>query len=312
MTNLYGGPGGMFARVTGQSGKITFGKTCNPEKDPNAVSIHVDSISEKDIMGQEVGLIASGKQNKHHLPNLLKTMFFVSDIHETSIQGICATSMNITAEFPVAKDDFTNSTTFLTLIIYFMCGNGTIQLATNTPNNESFSLKTGMMKFSVVLQNWPFCNGMNNNRQTFCTSTGKTDGIAQIGSFVDVSIVIGCKNPPSKGQKKEKVGMSQNPFFILGAGYDMEMSEVLHVNYNNWVKMPAGFPLFTSGSGNKYVFTIRIPKFSGITEYDPTISYSPVSAGGEQGTHSGSFKIEPSLIFSLGCILIWPAVVEMF
>jgi len=286
MTNVVQGPAGLFAKVYGLSGKMVFGHNCDPQKDPNGVSVRVDSVSEVDASGNPVGTGGKGT-NKHQFTGLSATSFFTSKIYSTSVHTIPASAMNLTITFPVQRNDFTNSSIKLTLVVYIMTGSGIISLAPNTVYNESFQLTSGKVKFSVVVENWPFCNGATTSRLTNCKDS---NGNAQVGQYLDVALVVGTKSPPTPKQgKKASANSPTNPFFDLANGYSLEMSRLVHVNNKQWVQMATGFPSLGATASkaitqNSNVFALRFPKFNGTVVYDPTISYSNATTLPPQST----------------------------
>jgi len=279
MENIIEGPGGRSVKIKGKSGKLTFGEGCNPDKDPDKVTIFVDSIVEKDSNGNEVGTKRSPNRNKHQFNSLAKTDFTISNFEPGLFEGLCVETLNLTATFPFLSSSSTNSSSSLVLSVFFFCENGTVHLAPNTSFNESFDVMVGTLKFSVTLDNWPFCNGYGSDvdRLYFC----KDQGTGQYGSFVDIGINIGGKRTPASldcdendfqclKRQAKRDAISSEKQYDLGGNYTLLMSEVLLLD-NQWSKMPSGFPNFTNGGDNRFIFTIRIPKYNDSAVYDPTI-----------------------------------------
>jgi len=285
-THIFGmGP---YVAVAQDSGEITFGSTCNMEDDTSLVKIKFDHISERDAGGGAVG--TTGLVS-HTFPDLSPLIFESSPLVRTTFQSLCVEQIEVRSGL-----DFSHGNTSSTedvhfgAIFYIFCENGTILIAGNSTVNETVSVEDGSMKFSVFVEDWPFCEG-NSASDEFrqCTSSNNQ---SQFGTYLDVGLTIKTGGMPSLVESPpmhlppRSIGQATGKFgtgvtYQFSTDTSMVFSQAIKVD-GTWTDMGTGYPSYTHIGYNQGVsesmFGLRFPKFSSEAIYDPTVTLSGSSS----------------------------------
>lgn len=227
--------GEITTRVLGQSGKITVFKGAN---ESGGVTITFDEISEKTESGAVI--------NEHTLKTFASQNFVFSNQTTTTYQdsGLNVTQFSFSANI---SDSATTLKATITVYVYIFTEPGIIVV-----DDQNETVKSGDMKFTVFIQNWPFC-GM----------PGISCKQGQNGSYLEFAIEIKGKNAPQNITAGKK--------YSLGDGATVLLSN--QVMYDNSVlkKMYAGYPSVMT-QGTKSIFVFRFEKFNSSAKNDPVIS----------------------------------------
>lgn len=162
--------GGYYARVLGQSGKITLGKTPQPNDDPDAITIVMDRLAELNADLEEIG---HHGQDKHVINSFATQSFSFGDLESVQLGTANAT----TFRFASTLD---NGAVFA-VDVYLIEEGGVFSLN----ENETITLTEGALKFNVQIEGWDFC-GRNGY---VCTNEE-----SQVGEFLELDISVRGKN----------------------------------------------------------------------------------------------------------------------
>lgn len=132
--------GGVNLKVLGQSGKISL--SYNDTSFSNSQTIEFDSVYERNAQGQIIGNTGS---TKHSVNSFASQDFTFSSVATTTYQGLACDNLNFTTTM-------INNQATLKVLLYIFKQAGSI-----TTSNENLTVKEGSLKFSVVVENWPFC-----------------------------------------------------------------------------------------------------------------------------------------------------------
>jgi len=234
-------------------------------KKDEAVVIDMDSIVERDVDGNPVGV---GGKGKHSFRSFATQQFEVSDMVEADYNGIPAYQTTFKAN--INGGDFK-------VDIYMMLGDGTIQ-----NGDEEIAVNKGQFKFTVSVDNWAWCEGTtptDTNAPEYCGKGNK----GEVGHHLDFTLAIKSKNakPTAKGGSgklgkrppKNANGKHQPAEIDMGGGASMSLSSKVQVD-GTWQDMPGAddedsYPQVDT-KGSKVLYTFRFPKAAKIF-YDPGV-----------------------------------------
>ena len=241
-------------KVMGHSGKIaiTSIKSNSTNTTKETITINFSSLSEKDINGNEVGKTSSVK---HTFNNFAQMDFVLTPVLPIKFQTIDAFYVNLTANSIVTPESV-----FIGNIFIFN-GTGII----NIGGTETAEVSEGTVKFSLDLENWPFCQNMTVCEGPHCCQKGQT---TEIGSFLDFDLEISGSNP---------LGNVTQYDYKFGDQTKLILSSMIMVD-DGWKKMHDGYPKLNT-QGNKNTFTFRFPTFNNTARYDPVIQWSSTEGG---------------------------------
>mmetsp|Transcript_11550 Transcript_11550/g.14505 ORF Transcript_11550/g.14505 Transcript_11550/m.14505 type:complete len:2323 (+) Transcript_11550:126-7094(+) len=283
VSNIFGK--GPFVMISQQIGEVTFGNTCAMEDDSSVVRISFHHISERDVNGGPVGLVGPVS---HSFKNISQLRFGTSPFVRTTYQDLCVERIDLRSglKFGSSSDEV-----HFGAILYIFCENGTIAIAGNSTYNESMAVTVGTLKFSVFVEDWPFCNGTQaGSSLTYCTDA---DNQGEYGSYLDVGLSFKTggmlshveqtgPGPPVGGNKNhgtEKWGTGVEYSFSTDSS--LVLSQAIKID-GTWMDMGSGYPSYTPFSYENGVstslFGLRFPFFSSQAIYDPTISLSSTSS----------------------------------
>jgi hypothetical protein len=138
---------GVAVKVHGKSGKIsifTNNSTNSSNTTTDEVTINFASLIERDVNGSEVGKTGP---IKHSFENFAQMDFSVSPVEKITFQNLSAYCVNLTAYNVVTTNNtFTGS-------VFIFNETGII----NMGGNDTVQVNPGSVKFSVNIENWPFC-----------------------------------------------------------------------------------------------------------------------------------------------------------
>ncbi len=257
---------GVSVKVLGQSGKlvitknITNGNTTTEE----SVTVNFSSLIERDNEGNEVG--QSG-QVKHSFNNFAQLNFTVSNFTEEKYQNLTVFKTSLTASEIVAAD------TNFTGTFYVFTEGGDIQ----TGKNETTKVAPGAVKFSVDVNNWPFCQSHNETdacEEPTCCQKGQD---FEVGSYLDFDLQIkGGISANNTGNNTYDLG---NSHFILSQYVLLDEEQL-------YTQLPDNYPAY-SKQGETDVFTFRFPRFSKSLSYDPVV----IMNSGDQSSSSNIWLV---------------------
>lgn len=235
-------------KILGQSGKmeVTRAAAVTPTTDKETITITMSSLKEKDADGNEVG---KGGDTKHSYQNFAQLDFTFSDFEDTNFSGVKCRKLKFGSP---AGALFPSLGTTLNINVYLFFESGTVK----TGNVSSFDVKKGTMKFSVDVNNWPFCLPKETCKDSTCCLKGQAN---EVGSFLDFEIEIkGDKT--SKDKSGDKVMLGDNSQIVLPNEINVD---------GTWSTMPTGYP--QQIGTEKTTYTFRFQKFSKTLSYDPLI-----------------------------------------
>lgn len=252
----------VLLKVMGESGKIeiTLKKVVEGVEKIDTVNIRFSSLTERDSSGNEVGKAGSVKHSFNNFAQIKKE---VSKVTETKFQNINAYSISLTAKDIVAPNSNFIGT------FYIFNGSGKI----NTGGSETVDVSPGSIKFSLDIQDWPFCQQMETCSGVHCCKKDKT---MEVGSFLDFELEINGDKSIQNVKKND---------FKFGSDTQLILSSMISVD-DEWKQMTDGYPK-VSTQGNTNSFTYRFPLFTKKALYDPVIQ------------QISSSKIQLVLIFTL-------------
>lgn len=239
--------GDILVNVKGQSGKIAVTKAANDKEAKSTATITMKSLYEKDKDGNIIG--TSGNK-KHSFNNFAQLEFAFSPLVNDTYQELACRYFNFTATNIVNED------TTLTAYVYIFQENGTITVG----EDQEVNVTEGSMKFSVQVNNWPFCLPKNECEGTTCCTKGNT---YEVGSYLDFTIEM--KNNDASPNKRDK-----NSIPLGGKGQVILNSQVYADG--SWISMPDGYPM--QSDDDKSNLILRFAKFSKSALYDPVVDMS--------------------------------------
>jgi hypothetical protein len=253
-------------KILGHSGKMVINKTMITENstETESITIRFGALKERNSNGEEVGKAGS---IKHSFNNFAQLDFTISPLIEGTFQNLSVYQTKLTAKKIVVDD------TVFSGYVYIFKQNGTIE----TGENEKYDVKPGNIKFSVELENWPFCQEEATCPGATCCKNGN---LYEVGSLIDFSLEMSGskKEPTSKDSKSFDLGNSQ---FILSAYVKAD---------EKWAKLSDGFPSYNR-QGEADIFTLRFPKFEKKLNYDPIVAMELAEEPVEPEKGSNFWKI---------------------
>ncbi|WAR04197.1 ASOMP-like protein [Mya arenaria] len=237
--------GGITTKVLGQSGKIQVykeGKTAS-----TGVTITMDAI--KELTSNDTVI------NSHEFNTFANQDFTFSSSNETQYpdSDVNVTQFNFMSNVSVGKGNTADGMAKLTMYVYIFSSDGNI-----TVSGQNYTVKTGMMKFNVKIEDWPFCGSAS----VTCTHGNRP----LTGTSLDLYIEI-------KGQGSQPNYTDVAKTYDLGNGATVVVpKEVVYTNASNTTTemMSAGYPkLEINGSKSTFIFRFRM--FQGSALYDPTV-----------------------------------------
>lgn len=265
---------GVYAKVLGNSGKVKIGTTEDPSSDPDAVTITMDGMYERDAAGAAVG--TSGAV-KHSFNSFASQQFQFGNIYTTTVGTATASALDFTASL------VRNASLTVTLFMINAAGVITVN------GNESFALGLGTLKFNVKVVGWPFCSA-DGAGESAC-SKGNT---VEVGEFLDLDISI----KGSGSATKVEGGVDK---YGLGGGVGIDLSHAVMAD-DAWGNMPLGFPK-VEAQGSSQVFTFRFPRFNASATYDPVLD--GFASGGTTSVVSAVGQLVPNIVLVLmACVTL--------
>lgn len=163
--------GGYYAKVLGQSGKITLGNTPDPEQDPERITIRLRKLVEVSAQGEPVGLHG----NDRHVINSFATQSFTfGDLEAAQVGTANATTFRFSSDI--------DNGARLDVDVFLIESAGVM--------NSTVPLPRGALKFNVEISAWDFC-GRNGY---VCTNEDR------VGEFLELDIEIkGYADAPANG-----------------------------------------------------------------------------------------------------------------
>mmetsp|Transcript_26213 Transcript_26213/g.38838 ORF Transcript_26213/g.38838 Transcript_26213/m.38838 type:complete len:301 (-) Transcript_26213:132-1034(-) len=250
------------AQILGQSGKINF------EYDDQVIQVTMDSITERDADGNEVGNTGS---TKHSFNSFASQDFIFSELYNTSYQGIDAVAVNFTASLVDDTADFA-------VQLYMFLGGGNI-----SNHNETFPVDRGSFKFSYTIDYWPFCT-INGSGVESCSKGGEQ----QQGEFLDFTIIIKNDQSIAHTDSNGTLAYSDSTNVIMPAEFRTS---------SGWVFMTSPYPMSTI-VGSKTTVVFRFERFESDLYYDPILTW-----GSGSNDDSGAIAMRASSPFVYG--LVW-------
>lgn len=240
--------GDVCASILGQSGKMNF------YFDDQTIQVTMDSITELDADGNEVGNTGSVK---HSFNSFASQDFEFSELYNTSYQNLSATAINFTASL-------VDATSIFTVQLYLFLEDGSI-----ANHNESYAVSRGSFKFSYNFDYWPFCT-IGGSGVTECTK----GGTEQEGAFLDFKIIL-------KGNSD--VENDVNGTLV----YEDNSKVYMPVDYyaSGWEVMPEGYPE-ESLQGSKTEVVFRFARFDEALDYDPVLNWGTGAVDDDNGAVS--------------------------
>jgi hypothetical protein len=244
-------------KILGQSGKMRI--TTNRTNILNGTNVTTTeqvvvcfkSLKELNLNGSEVGKTGDVK---HSFNNFAQLYFTVSNLTKGTFQNLSVISVNFTATKIV------NDKTTLTGMVHIFNDTGVI----NMGNSETANVIPGNVKFSIMVNDWPFCTNETSCLGSTCCKSGQTN---EIGAYLDLGIQI-------YGNTTAKVKNSNSNVFSLGNS-EMKLSRSVILDSNNLTTLlPDGFPQYKNEE-NFDTLTVRFPRFFTSAFYDPIISFTP-------------------------------------
>jgi hypothetical protein len=224
---------GVSAQILGQSGKIRV----TPGGD-TAGEFTADwgNLREVDADGASVG------GSSHDYNSVASTDFEFGAIEPVEYQGIGAQQVSFWVT------DLVDYDTSLTVDVILFNETGTV-----TNDDEELSVERGSTKFSIAIDNWPFCT----------TDTCSGD----VGEYLELSIDI-------KGKDSKAENNTEGVFTYANAVFVTSRKVLID---GVWADLPDGYPQLHT-SGNKDTYTFRFPKFTSSLSYDPIVSFNSAAA----------------------------------
>lgn len=249
-------------KVMGESGKIeiTLKKVVEGVEKVDTLNIRFASLTERDSSGNEIGKSGS---IKHSFNNFAQIKKEVSKVTQTTFQDISVYTVSLTANGLVAPNSNFIGT------FYIFNGSGKI----NTGGSETVNVSPGSIKFSLDIQDWPFCQEMETCSGVHCCKKEKT---MEVGSFLDFELEINGDKSIENVKKND---------FKFGTDTQLILSSMISID-DQWKQMSDGYPKVSTQEKTN-VFTYRFPLFTKKALYDPVIQQ--ISSG----------KIQLFLIFTL-------------
>lgn len=229
---------GVTLKVKGHSGKMTISRT-NEDNTTSSVDIEFDSISEVDANGTAVG---KSSNPKHSFNTFANQNFTIEEPVADKFQNLTVRLVKMVTTKIV--DDNTR----LRVFVYVFEQAGTIEVGANQTQNVT----EGSVKFSVDVENWPFCTA-NGTASTKCTQ-GKTE---EVGKYLDFAIKVSGKEALTK----------KDNGYSFGSGNLFLSNSVRVDDSTEWTTLPENYPTLS----DKGVFTFRFDKFTKNVLYDPVV-----------------------------------------
>lgn len=241
--------GDLLLNVKGQSGKIALTKSATDTESKKSTTITMKSLYEKDKDGNIIGTSGS---LKHSFNNFAQLDFEFSPLVNSTYQELSCRYYNFTAT------DIVNENTTLTAFIYIFQENGTITVG----EDQEVDVKEGTVKFSVEVENWPFCLAKSECSDSTCCQKGST---YEVGSYLDFTIEMKTndEDPSDIQEDSDTLSLGNNTQIILNSQVYAD---------GEWIYMPEGYPL--QEDSNKSYITLRFAKFNSSVLYDPVVDMS--------------------------------------
>ena len=237
--------GGVSVQILGQSGKMRLSNSAGTE-----VKVEMNSIFEVSEAGTNVGLAGpnAGKHGRNTFANVAFT--YDTEATRTSVDGVAADRINFQTTLL--------QTATLQISTWVFLGAGSI----NPTDSERWNVTSGSIKFSISIDDWPYCTG---------TSGNPCGG--ESGEYIDVSVaIIGPAGADEQASGSQDTGQVGNTSMSLGGDVSIELSNRVRVD-SNWTSMPDGYPISyteTVEGQVRQVFIFRFPKGISLF-YDPII-----------------------------------------
>jgi len=242
-------------KVLGQSGKIQIAKnyTNGNETTLETVTINFSALRERDANGADVG--TTGKV-KHSFNNFATFNFVVEPVQVGKFQNLTVLSTTLTAS------NIVNDTqgTFVAKVLVFN-ETGVIE----TGINETAKVNAGALKFTVDVNDWPFCDGTVEDQESLAFCQKGQD--RETGAFLDFELEI-------KGQLQANKSLNSNSTYQLGNS-DFVLSNYVKLDGDDYTQLPENYPAYER-QGEKDVFTFRFPLFKTSASYDPLVVMNSV------------------------------------
>jgi len=237
-------------KALGHSGKISITKTTTNSTNGteiNEVVMDFSSLIERDINGTEVG--TSGP-NKHSYNNFAQMDFTISEMTTIKYQNLTALTFNLFAT------NLIEASTSFQGILYIFNDTGSIKAG----EREFANVDVGTVKFSVEINNWPFCEVTDQCPGPHCCKKGQT---VEVGKYLDFEMEIKGKDAAKKTNNNKK--------YSLGGGSNLILFDSVLID-GNWTTLDKGYPKYST-EGSKEIYTFRFPKFNDSLIYDPLVNY---------------------------------------
>ena len=166
-----------IVKVSEQGGKISISTVSSDSNSTTeSVTINFSSLKEKNDRGEEIGKSA---MINHFFNNFSQLNFTVGPFISTTYQRKKAYSVDIRA-----NDIIKNGTNFLATIHIFN-ETGSIDMG----GADYAGVKKGTVKFSVMVENWPFCQKSNDTvcEGIHCCQQGEE---SEVGKYLDFEFEI--------------------------------------------------------------------------------------------------------------------------
>jgi hypothetical protein len=233
------GAAGLKAYVTKTGGKIRVYRdvmTRNGTKSTGKVEISLDRIEEVDD-----NLDAAKLRSKvSSFANVNFTVQSMLNVQLGNSSGVFADCLNCSGVLPLTGVDGDRATA-VSLAVCAIKTNGSL-----TMNDEETNVTAGQLKFTFTMSSWGWA-GPNNK----------------------LAVDINIKTPPNRNIVNGSDAHRKPTKFSLGGDAFMEFSRQTFLD-NNWVSMPAGYPMYRS-RGAINVFRLIFNQFNNTAVYDPNV-----------------------------------------